>query len=98
MVELLKCPTSSHAAWSATENLGWRGTPQSTPTLAKENSNKVAARKNVNTASINTLNKATVRLGFIGLGLMGSRLTRRLHSSGWKIQAWNRSSEPTKML
>ena len=48
--------------------------------------------------SINRLSKATARLGFIGLGLMGSRLTRRLHSSGWNIQAWNRSPEPTKAL
>jgi len=29
---------------------------------------------------------------------MGSRLTRRLHSSGWNIQAWNRSPEPAKAL
>ena len=46
----------------------------------------------------NTLNKHTTRIGFIGLGLMGSRLTRRLHSSGWNIQAWNRSPEPGKAL
>jgi 3-hydroxyisobutyrate dehydrogenase-like beta-hydroxyacid dehydrogenase len=44
----------------------------------------------------NTLNKGTVKLGFVGLGLMGSRLVRRLHSSGWKIQAWNRSPDATK--
>jgi 3-hydroxyisobutyrate dehydrogenase-like beta-hydroxyacid dehydrogenase len=29
---------------------------------------------------------------------MGSRLTRRLHSSGWNVQAWNRSLDPTKSL
>ena len=45
-----------------------------------------------------TLNKSTDRLGFIGLGLMGSRLTRRLHSSGWKIRAWNRSPEPANAM
>jgi 3-hydroxyisobutyrate dehydrogenase len=45
-----------------------------------------------------TLNKRTVRLGFIGLGLMGIRLTRRLHSSGWKVQAWNRRPEPANTL
>jgi 3-hydroxyisobutyrate dehydrogenase-like beta-hydroxyacid dehydrogenase len=29
---------------------------------------------------------------------MGSRLTRRLHSSGWNVQAWNRSPDPTESL
>jgi len=29
---------------------------------------------------------------------MGSRLTQRLHASGWNIQAWNRSPEPAKPL
>jgi 3-hydroxyisobutyrate dehydrogenase-like beta-hydroxyacid dehydrogenase len=42
--------------------------------------------------------KANARLGFIGLGLMGSRLTRRLHSSGWRIQAWNRSPGPAEEI
>ena len=46
----------------------------------------------------NIINKRTARIGFIGLGLMGSRLTRRLHSSGWSVQAWNRSPDPTKSL
>ena len=41
---------------------------------------------------------ANTRLGFIGLGLMGSRLTRRLHSSGWRIQAWNRSPRPAEEI
>jgi 3-hydroxyisobutyrate dehydrogenase len=40
------------------------------------------------------LSKLKTQLGFIGLGLMGSRLTRRLHSSGWNIRAWNRSPQP----
>jgi 3-hydroxyisobutyrate dehydrogenase-like beta-hydroxyacid dehydrogenase len=44
------------------------------------------------------LDKQIVRIGFIGLGLMGSRLTRRLHSSGWNIRAWNRSPEPAKAI
>jgi 3-hydroxyisobutyrate dehydrogenase-like beta-hydroxyacid dehydrogenase len=44
------------------------------------------------------INKRTARIGFIGLGLMGSRLTRRLHSSGWNVQAWNRSPDPAKSL
>jgi 3-hydroxyisobutyrate dehydrogenase-like beta-hydroxyacid dehydrogenase len=45
-----------------------------------------------------TINKQDTRLGFIGLGLMGSRLIRRLHTSGWKIQGWNRSPEPAQAL
>ena len=48
--------------------------------------------------SEDTINKRTANIGFIGLGLMGSRLTRRLHSSGWNIQAWNRTSDPAKSL
>ena len=43
---------------------------------------------------VNTLNKRAANIGFIGLGLMGSRLTERLHSSGWIVQAWNRSPKP----
>jgi len=44
------------------------------------------------------LNKDKVKLGFIGLGIMGSRLTRRLHAAGWNIRAWNRSPEPAREL
>jgi 3-hydroxyisobutyrate dehydrogenase-like beta-hydroxyacid dehydrogenase len=44
--------------------------------------------------STTNFNKLNTKIGFIGLGLMGSRLTYRLHSSGWKIQAWNRSPQP----
>jgi 3-hydroxyisobutyrate dehydrogenase-like beta-hydroxyacid dehydrogenase len=47
---------------------------------------------------INILDKRAVHIGFIGLGLMGSRLTRRLHSAGWNIQAWNRSPGPADAL
>jgi 3-hydroxyisobutyrate dehydrogenase-like beta-hydroxyacid dehydrogenase len=45
-----------------------------------------------------TLHRDTTKIGFIGLGLMGSRLARRLHSSGWKVTAWNRSAEPAHLL
>jgi 3-hydroxyisobutyrate dehydrogenase len=45
-----------------------------------------------------TLDKRKAQLGFIGLGLMGSRLTRRLHAEGWPVQAWNRSPEPAEKL
>src|SRR5271167_2112986 len=48
--------------------------------------------------SANTLIKSTAKVGFIGLGLMGSRLTERLHSSGWTVQAWNRSPEPARAM
>ena len=47
---------------------------------------------------VNILNKRTVQIGFIGLGLMGSRLTRRLHSAGWNVRAWNRSRGPADVL
>ncbi len=46
----------------------------------------------------NIINRRITRVGFIGLGLMGSRLTRRLHSTGWNVQAWNRSPEPAQSL
>ncbi|MBV8673856.1 MAG: NAD(P)-dependent oxidoreductase [Acidobacteriaceae bacterium] len=42
--------------------------------------------------------KSETRIGFIGLGLMGSRLVKRLHAAGWKIEAWNRSPEPTDAI
>jgi 3-hydroxyisobutyrate dehydrogenase-like beta-hydroxyacid dehydrogenase len=44
--------------------------------------------------SVTKLNQLTARVGFIGLGLMGSRLVRRLNSFGWHIRAWNRSPRP----
>ncbi len=47
---------------------------------------------------VTQLKKADVRVGFIGLGLMGSHLTRRLHASGWRIQAWNRSPKPAEEI
>jgi 3-hydroxyisobutyrate dehydrogenase-like beta-hydroxyacid dehydrogenase len=45
-----------------------------------------------------TLDKATTRIGCIGLGLMGSRLARRLHTQGWKVGSWNRTPEPAQAL
>jgi 3-hydroxyisobutyrate dehydrogenase len=44
------------------------------------------------------IDKRIARIGVIGLGLMGSRLTRRLHSTGWNVQAWNRSPDPGRSL
>jgi 3-hydroxyisobutyrate dehydrogenase/glyoxylate/succinic semialdehyde reductase len=47
---------------------------------------------------VNILDKRTVQIGFIGLGLMGSRLAQRLHSAGWDVHAWNRSRGPADVL
>ena len=47
---------------------------------------------------VTKIDKLKTQVGFIGLGLMGSRLTRRLHSMGWNIQAWNRSPHPSEEL
>jgi 3-hydroxyisobutyrate dehydrogenase len=33
------------------------------------------------------------RLGFVGLGLMGAPMTRRLLAQGWGVTAWNREPE-----
>jgi predicted dinucleotide-utilizing enzyme len=44
------------------------------------------------------LDKLTTQVGFIGLGLMGSRLARRLDSSGWRVRAWNRTPKPAEEL
>jgi 3-hydroxyisobutyrate dehydrogenase-like beta-hydroxyacid dehydrogenase len=54
--------------------------------------------RKVNAMLENTINKRTARIGFIGLGLMGSRLARRLHSSGWNVQAWNRNPDSARAL
>lgn len=48
--------------------------------------------------SDNIVNKQNAQLGFIGLGLMGSRFFRRLHSQGWKIQGWNRGKDAIALL
>jgi 3-hydroxyisobutyrate dehydrogenase-like beta-hydroxyacid dehydrogenase len=44
------------------------------------------------------LDKLNAQVGFIGLGLMGSRLTRRLHAAGWNIRAWNLSPQPAAAI
>ena len=48
--------------------------------------------------SDNNVSKQNAHLGFIGLGLMGSRFFRRLHSEGWEIQGWNRSKDVSAPL
>jgi len=47
---------------------------------------------------VTKLNKLRTEIGFIGLGLMGSRLARRLHAMGWNVQTWNRSPKPAAEL
>jgi len=48
--------------------------------------------------SVTKLNQLNTRVGFIGLGLMGSRLVRRLDSFGWHLRAWNRSPRPAEEI
>jgi len=55
-------------------------------------------RSNVDDIPVMKLNKLRTEIGFIGLGLMGSRLARRLHAMGWNVQAWNRSPKPADEL
>ncbi len=45
-----------------------------------------------------TFRKENANLGFIGLGLMGSRFIRRLHADGWSVRGWNRSRTTTLAL
>jgi len=46
----------------------------------------------------NAFNKRNTRLGFIGLGLMGSGFLRRLNAKGWNVRGWNRSRAATLPL
>jgi 3-hydroxyisobutyrate dehydrogenase-like beta-hydroxyacid dehydrogenase len=56
----------------------------------------------VNKASIdtemNSLTKENTRLGFIGIGNMGSRIARRLLENGYQLIAYNRSREAAEAL
>jgi 3-hydroxyisobutyrate dehydrogenase-like beta-hydroxyacid dehydrogenase len=47
---------------------------------------------------LTTLTQLNTQIGFIGLGLMGSRLVRRLDSFGWRVRAWNRSPQPAEAI
>ena len=38
------------------------------------------------------------RLGYIGMGLMGAPMTRRLLDAGYEVAVWNRSAQKTKPL
>jgi 3-hydroxyisobutyrate dehydrogenase len=46
----------------------------------------------------NAYSKDNTKLGFIGLGLMGSRFLRRLNAEGWDVRGWNRSRAATVPL
>jgi 3-hydroxyisobutyrate dehydrogenase len=46
----------------------------------------------------NIFNKNNKKLGFIGLGLMGSRFLRRLNAEGWNVRGWNHSRAATLPL
>ena len=37
------------------------------------------------------MNSSKPRLGYIGLGLMGAPMTRRLLDAGYAVAVWNRS-------
>src|SRR5437660_7633676 len=47
---------------------------------------------------MNSLNKENTRLGFIGIGNMGSRMARRLLERGYQLMAYNRSREDAEAL
>jgi 3-hydroxyisobutyrate dehydrogenase-like beta-hydroxyacid dehydrogenase len=44
--------------------------------------------------AVTKLNKRRTQIGFIGLGLMGGGLARRLLAGGWNVRAWNRTPRP----
>jgi 3-hydroxyisobutyrate dehydrogenase-like beta-hydroxyacid dehydrogenase len=77
---------------------GWTLGDVESSVFAKRRCDKLTARRLREVMQVNTLSKRTIKIGFIGLGLMGSRLTQRLHSSGWNVQAWNRSPEPGRVV
>ena len=47
---------------------------------------------------MNTLIKENTRLGFIGIGNMGSRIAKRLLEHGYQVIAYNRSREAAEAL
>lgn len=62
---------------------------------------KTVARRegdNVIHMPVTKLSQLNTKIGFIGLGLMGSRLVRRLDSFGWHVRAWNRSPQPAEAM
>src|SRR5258708_26320475 len=47
---------------------------------------------------MNALTNENTRLGFIGIGNMGSRIARRLLDHGYQLMAYNRSREAAEAL
>src|SRR6266481_377262 len=47
---------------------------------------------------MNSLSKENTRLGFIGIGNMGSRIAKRLLDHGYQLTAYNRSRESAEAL
>ena len=47
---------------------------------------------------MNSLTNEHTRIGFIGIGNMGSRIARRLLDHGYQLMAYNRSSEAADAL
>jgi len=47
---------------------------------------------------MNSLTKENTRLGFIGIGNMGSRIAKHLLEHGYQVIAYNRSREPAEAL
>src|SRR5207253_562567 len=47
---------------------------------------------------MNSLTKENARLGFIGIGNMGSRMAKRLLEHGYQVTAYNRSREDAEAL
>src|SRR6266853_203974 len=47
---------------------------------------------------MNLLTKENTKLGFIGIGNMGSRIARRLLEHGYQVIAYNRSREAAQAL
>src|SRR5260370_7719484 len=47
---------------------------------------------------MNSLTKENTRLGFIGIGNMGSRIAKRLLEHGYQVIAYNRSREAAQAL
>jgi 3-hydroxyisobutyrate dehydrogenase len=47
---------------------------------------------------MNSLTKENTRLGFIGIGNMGSRMAKRLLEHGYQVSAYNRSRDAAEAL
>ena len=47
---------------------------------------------------MNSLTNENTRLGFIGIGNMGSRMAKRLLAHGYRVIAYNRNAEPAQAL